>query len=97
MKPDSAGDQREFLEFLAQNRYTHVRQLGDSWVGLLSFNFTMGLVVDVTWEGHGRRYCYEFAKDALAALDAWDGRDHPGGPWIKCKGAGIDLLNPNFG
>ena len=32
----------------------------------------------------------------LAALAAWDGEEHPGGPWIKCKGAGIDLLNPSF-
>jgi hypothetical protein len=57
----------------------------------------MGLAVGLGWEGHGRRYCYEFTKDAIAALEAWDGKDHPGGPWIKCKGAGIDLLNPSFG
>ena len=34
------------------------------------------------------------AKDALRALLDWDGLGHPAGPWIKCKGAGIDLLNP---
>lgn len=44
--------------------------------------------------GYSRRYCYEHATEAKAALAAWNGRDHPGGPWIKCKGAGLDLLNP---
>lgn len=92
-----SDDQAPFLAMLAQNGYTHVRRLGDKCVGLLRFNFTVGLVVGLDWAGHDRRYCYEFAEDAVAALDAWDGQDHPGGPWIKCKGAGIDLLNPAFG
>lgn len=82
---------------LARNGYTHVRQIGEMHVGLLQFNFTVGLVVGLDWAGHSRRYCYEFAEDAIEALDAWDGQDHPGGPWIKCKGAGIDLLNPTIG
>ncbi|VTU44289.1 hypothetical protein RA8P2_00117 (plasmid) [Variovorax sp. RA8] len=82
---------------LAQNGYTHVRRLGETFVGLLQLNCTVGLVVGLTWEGHDRRYCYESAKYALVALEAWDGQGHPGGPWIKCKGAGIDLLNPSFG
>jgi hypothetical protein len=87
----------ELLKFLASNRYTHMRQLGTKLVGLLRFNFTVGLVVGLDWLGHDRRYCYEHAEEAVEALDAWDGHDHPDGPWIKCKGAGIDLLNPNFG
>ena len=36
------------------------------------------------------------ADDSQIALRAWDGEEHPGGPWMKCKGAGIDLLNPAF-
>lgn len=42
------------------------------------------------------RYCYEHAHEARAALVAWDGVGHPPGPWIKCKGYGIDLLNPEL-
>ena len=30
------------------------------------------------------------------ALALWDGQGHPSGPWIKCKGAGVDLLNPSL-
>ncbi|UUZ66578.1 hypothetical protein LP417_34180 (plasmid) [Polaromonas sp. P1-6] len=47
--------------------------------------------------GYERRYCYEYEVDARAALKAWDGVEHPSGPWIKCKGAGFDLLNPGLG
>ncbi|MDM0032374.1 hypothetical protein QTI33_09580 [Variovorax sp. J22P271] len=87
---------RAFLAMLAHNGYSHVRQLGGKWVGLLRFNFTVGLVVGLDGGGYDRRYCFEFAEDAIQSLDAWDGHDHPGGPWIKCKGAGIDLLNPSL-
>ncbi|KWT97712.1 MULTISPECIES: hypothetical protein [unclassified Variovorax] len=93
----TSASQDQFLEMLAQNGYTHVRRIGEKYLGLLRFNFTIGLVVGLDWAGHERRYCYELAEDAIAALDAWDGQGHPGGPWIKCKGAGIDLLNPSFG
>ena len=99
-KPRAASDggsANALLAMLAQNGYTHVRQLGVKWVGLQRFNFTVGLVVGLDGGGYERRYCFEFAEDALEALDAWDGQEHPSGPWIKCKGAGIDLLNPAFG
>ena len=33
-------------------------------------------------------------RRALRALRDWAGQGHPSGPWIKCKGAGVDLLNP---
>jgi len=54
------------------------------------------VVVGLDDVGYQRRYCYEHQLAARAALLAWDGRGHPPGPWIKCKGAGIDLLNPAF-
>ncbi|MBU7572548.1 MAG: hypothetical protein KAF64_04270 [Hydrogenophaga sp.] len=60
------------------------------------FNYTTAVVVGLDDVGYQRRYCYEHRADAQAALSAWDGREHPSGPWIKCKGAGIDLLNPDF-
>lgn len=63
---------------------------------ILPFVYTYAIVVGIRVEGYERRYCYEHAKDASEALKAWDGKGHPGGPWIKCKGSGIDLLNPNL-
>jgi len=55
----------KLLAMLAQNGYTHFRLLGDKYAGLLRFNFTVGLVVGLDWLGHDRRYCYEFAEDAI--------------------------------
>ncbi len=46
--------------------------------------------------GYERRYCFEHEHQARDALLDWDGVDHPGGDWIKCKGIDIDLLNPNL-
>lgn len=60
------------------------------------FIHTTALVVGIRDESYQRRYCYEHRSAALAALMAWDSRCHPSGPWIKCKGAGIDLLNPQY-
>jgi hypothetical protein len=53
-------------------------------------------VVNIDPIGH-ERYCYEHASQAAAALDAWDGGGRPSGPWIKCKGANVEVLNPEFG
>ena len=86
----------ELEAFLASQGYVQLRVIGTAVCGLHRLSFTTGLVVGLNFEGYERRYCYEHAADALAALAAWDGQEHPGGPWIKCKGAGIDLLNPSF-
>lgn len=74
--------------------YTDLRRIRGVLCGLNMLNFTTGLVVGLHTDHYERRYCYEHQQDARQALQAWDGRGHPGGPWIKCKGAGIDLLNP---
>ena len=58
--------------------------------------FTWGLLVNLQPFGYDVRYCYENEADARAALASWDGAKHPAGPWIKCKGAGVDFLNPEF-
>jgi hypothetical protein len=77
--------------------YAYLRELGDAGIcGIKRFNYTWGLVVGIDPIGHGRRYCYEVEKQALDALAEWSGDGHPSGPWIKCKGAGIELLNPAF-
>jgi hypothetical protein len=80
-----------------ENGYSALRNVpGQGWCGLLPFFVTWAVVVDLTVGCYGRRYCYEHHEDALEALSSWDGRQHPSGPWIKCKGAGIDLLNPEL-
>jgi len=81
---------------LAASGYTHICVLQDQVCAVKQFNFTTAVVVGLDDVGYQRRYCYEYQADAQAALVAWDGREHPSGPWIKCKGAGIDLLNPDF-
>lgn len=75
--------------------YSEVREVaGQGWCGLLPFAYTWAIVVGLTPDFYGRRYCFEHQGDASQALAAWTGQGHPSGPWIKCKGAGIDLLNP---
>lgn len=80
--------------FLLEQGYRELRVIGDVLCGLRRYNFTTGLAVGLTYECYERRYCYEHSEEALRALLDWDGLGHPAGPWIKCKGAGIDLLNP---
>lgn len=80
-----------------ENGYTELREVpGQGLCGLLPFTFTWAIVVKLTPGGYARRYCYEHHHDAAQALQAWSGAGHPSGPWIKCKGAGIDLLNPEL-
>lgn len=83
-------------EQLDQMGYTDLRNVAGMRCGLIQMVFTWGLAVDIGVSGYERRYCYERHADAFDALAAWDGKGHPSGPWIKCKGAGIDLLNPEL-
>jgi hypothetical protein len=83
-------------DLLVSQGYTDLRSVGASLCGLSRFVYTTGLVAGLTAEGYERRYCYEHETDARAALLTLDGCGHPSGPWIKCKGAGIDLLNPGL-
>ena len=85
---------QELLSFLQEQGYRELRPIGDVLCGLHRYNFTTGLAVGLTFECYERRYCFEHSEDALRALRDWDGQGHPSGPWIKCKGAGVDLLNP---
>lgn len=88
-------------EFLESSGYTNLRVVRGKVCGLQGFTFTTGLIVGLDLVGYERRYCFENAPDALAALEAWDGNDHPPGPWIKLKGAYngcmVDIVNPRFG
>ncbi len=77
--------------------FSDVRDLSGQICAIQQFAFTWAVVVGLTGVGYQRRYCFEHEEDAREALEQWDGQDHPGGPWIKCKGVGVDLLNPSFG
>lgn len=83
-------------EVLSASGYSHICVLQNQLCAVKQFNYTTAVVVGVDDLGYQRRYCYEHRADAQAALAAWDGSKHPSGPWIKCKGVGIDLLNPDF-
>ena len=61
---------------------------------LKSYLFTCAIEVGVTAMGHQRRYCYEKVEHAKEAFAVWDGQEHPPGPWIKCKSATQEILNP---
>ena len=91
-----SGIDEALADFLTANGYEKLCVLRGQICAVYDFIFTTGLVVNMGFESYERRYCFEHRKDALEALRVWDGSDHPGGPWIKCKGAGIDLLNPNW-
>ncbi len=76
--------------------YDDLRAINGVICGIRRFNYTTAIVVGLDEAGYELRYCFEHKEDAKAALRAWDGEGHPSGPWIKCKGAGVDLLNPAF-
>lgn len=86
----------ELAAALEAGGYDELRTIGDVICGIRRFNYTTAIVVGLDEVGYERRYCYEHKDDAQAALRAWDGEEHPSGPWMKCKCAGIDLLNPTF-
>lgn len=94
IEPDTLSD--TLLELLTAHGYTDLRILCKQVCGVGQFNFTTALLVGLDETGYERRYCYEHRADAQNALLAWNGDGHPPGPWIKYKGAGIDLLNPEF-
>lgn len=95
-------DHARFLRSLGMTQedaahFSDVRDLGGQICAIQQFAFTWAVVVGIRGMGYQRRYCFEHEQDARDALLQWDGQDHPSGPWIKCKGIGVDLLNPAFG
>ena len=80
--------------YLHGEGYTDIALKDGQVCGLKPFVYTHAIVVGLRAAGYERRYCYEDEDEARAALKGWDGLEHPPGAWIKCKGIGIDLLNP---
>ena len=63
---------------------------------LKRYLFTHALEVGIVGSSYERRYCFEHELDAASALESWTGEGHPPGPWIKCKSANSELLNPQW-
>ncbi len=83
------------LDHIASLGYRELRACGEAGLcGVKRFLFTEAVVVGISDSAYERRYCFETTKDALASLAAWDGVEHPPGPWVMCKGANINLMNP---
>ena len=53
--------------------------------GIQDMVYTAGLFVGMDENGYRTRYCYATRAQAEAALNAWDGKGDPPGPWIKQK------------
>ncbi len=58
--------------------------------------FTVGLFYNADEQGYQARYCYHTLAEAREAFNTWDGTEHPPGNWIKRKGDGRDICNPNY-
>lgn len=89
-----------FIHNLEQEGYSHITFIrGKGLCGLRRFMFTTGLVIGLTKDSYGGRYCYTNHADALEALKKWEGAgeansDPKDSHWIKYKGFGEDRPNP---
>lgn len=83
-------------KWIAENRYTNLREVGHELCAAPPSLMTTALVLGLglSEAGYRRRYCYEHAEQARIALSISDSNGHPPGPWIKCKGDCGDLLYP---
>jgi hypothetical protein len=93
-------DKRRTPEQLLADGYYELRDVGGTLCGLKNFITTVAVVVGITAQCEGRRYCFREYSDAQAALREYaDPKKHVGGPWLKCKGIFngmiVDVLNPN--
>lgn len=84
--------------FLEEQGYEDVREVpGHGVCGVLRFAFTHGICCDMNETTRGYRYCYHTRYEAKKAFADWDGNGHPPGNWIKLKGRGQDITNPEYG
>lgn len=72
-----------------------------TWIGVMRMTTTFGLFVGISELSYERRYCYQFAEEAVIDMGRWQEKNpHPPGNWIKMKGMFEgqyqDLLNPNL-
>lgn len=82
-------------KFLKDEGYKYLKEISGKVCGLYPFIYTWGLVVGLDEDGYEYRYCYPSLLDAKKALEEYTDLDtHPTGPWIKRKGDGGDIPNP---
>ena len=69
-------------------------------IGVMKMLFTWDLCFNINpksmFGAYEYRYMYETEGEAVMACVLWDGEGHPPGNWIKRKGGGPDLDNPNY-
>lgn len=93
--------QRQLATYLLSEGYVHVRFVDEQCVAIQRYLTTWGLCYGLDDLGMSGRFCYQDrldALDAILALDHMLGRHEapPTGPWIKHKGSGIDVSNPQL-
>jgi hypothetical protein len=96
VSPFSEAELPDWTKELTAIGYTNIRLVGGLICAIRRFNFTTAVVVGLEATSYDRRYCFEHKSDASQALADWCGDGHLPGPWIKCKGSQIDLLNPDL-
>jgi hypothetical protein len=62
--------------------------------GVKRYLFTTAVVIGIDEWGWRTRFCFETAREAEAALAAWDGTGFPPGFWIKQKPE--EITNPRL-
>jgi hypothetical protein len=87
MTPDIADESHTIFDEVG---YSHLRILpSGELIGVCRYLFTYGLTIGIALFGYRKRWCYGREKDAIAAMERWDGRGDPPGPWIKQKPKGL--------
>ena len=87
--PSRWGEYHQHIPVLWWDSIADCRVIHGRVCGLHPYIYTMGLMVDLVFDGgffnYSARYCYENPFEAMAALEAWDGQGDPPGPWVKEK------------
>lgn len=89
----------ELKKHLEKEGIYEIREIPNKGIcGLFPLFYTVGLGYGLDWSGRKGRYCYPLnkANEAVLAITTWDGVGDPSGDWVKHKGIGIDLSNPNL-
>ena len=68
--------------------------LNNKLCAVSDFAFTSGLIYNIDFHSYQQRYCFPNKRSLSKELEVWDGKGHPGGNWIKCKGLYGDFSNP---
>ncbi len=77
--------------------YINPKQVDGEWCALYHFVYTMGIVCGMDYSGYKYRYCYPVTADAIVDFENMTTlKEHPPGNWIKRKGDGGDIPNPNY-